>query len=98
MLIIPLIKNQVFGVALLYQRNYIQRFLKGWINNYNLTKSSNIVYKHYNLLNGIRFGPDEPESLENEMQNMTRFSDSRQFQLLECASLANNMNLFDKLL
>ena len=64
----------------------------------NLTKSSKIVYKHYNLLNRIRFGPDESESLENEIQDMTRFSDSKQFQLLEFASLANKMDLLDKML
>ena len=54
--------------------------------------------EYYRILNRIRFGPDEPDFFENELQDANRFSESQQFRLIICASLANKMDLFSKLL
>ena len=54
--------------------------------------------KHDSILNRIRFGPDEPELFENEIQYNDNYSDIRQFKFLKCASLANKMDLFSKLI
>lgn len=57
--------------------------------------SHHIYEKHlYNLLNRVRFGPDD----SNIYNEVIRFEDDTIFLFCECASLANKMDLFKALL
>ena len=54
--------------------------------------------EYYRILNRIRFGPDDPNLFENELQNNSQLLDKYNYQFIKCASLANKMDLFYKLL
>ena len=61
-------------------------------------KSKNIRFKRlYNLLNLIRFGPEDLHIFEEKIQNKN-FEEKEIALMCHCASLANKMDLFFKLL
>ena len=65
----------------------------------NAVINSSVYFSKYdNILNRIRFGLDEPELFEKEIQNTNCFSEFQQFKFMKCASLANKMELFSKLI
>ena len=87
-------KPSVWGGFVIPKELYPKIFEKIHI----VTRRSYLVYEYYSILNRIRFGPDDPDLFEKEIQNGQRFAKSQHFRFIICASMANKMDLFDKLL
>ena len=89
-----LTKNQIFGIEFVIPNTIYPQIFERIIV---LNNSRRVCKEYYRILNRIRFGHKWTGIIWKEIQ-YKMFSDIQKFQFLKCASLANKMDLFSKLL